>query len=270
MVGIRWIVSAALALAIVAGAPAPASAEGDTTSVVEVQADPGREAFDLAVSQFRSGLVAARETCRLEREEVGAIVTRRGEARTSECQRELRELRETFLQKSREARELSHAFRLEQKRLAEERRRAEAERKLAEETARVEREKGEERAKVALRRKLEAEQTRAEKARADKAKAEQVNSAKTLSKKRASLEQELSALEEKIAFKRSESEKHAARAAELLAQADSLTGDQRAKYLLKAADAERLAAEYAGYAREYEARKQEVLAALEKLNSSGS
>lgn len=275
----KWLLSAGMALAIVALAPAGAQAD-EGTSVVDAEevagpADPGRELFETALAKFRRDLVAVREVCRAERDEVGGVVARRGEAERGACLREIRLVRSAFLAAAREARQVSHTFRQEQRRLAKERREADELRREVEETALEERAKAEERARSGLRKRLEAEQVRAEKARAEKARAaekakqkkepQRCDAQDELAWKRAKLERRATELQAAVAYKLSEQQKHEALADEYLAKADASDGETRAKYLEKAAWAEKQSLEWAAHAERYAAELASVQQQLAEL-----
>lgn len=240
-------------------------AESDEADAV----DPGAELFRQALAEYRAALAELREICAAGEDTGIANARRRAPKRESTCERGTKELRTFLVEARKSARELT--------RQAQEDR--EARRVAAEEEERQAKEREEEdarqeeEAREAERRDAEARQRAAEKARQDQQKKQEqdkkaATTKPTLSdaaRKAEKLREQLRSLEETVSYKARLQAEAAARAAEYRAIAVAKTGPEREKYLHKAAEMDRQAAEWGRYVAEYSAKRDEVRAALGAL-----
>ncbi len=242
-----------------------ARAESDEADAV----DPGAELFRQALADYRGALAELRDICEAGEDTGVANARRRAPKRESTCERGMRELRTFLVEARKAARELT-------KQVQEDR---EARRVAAEEEERQAREREEkevreeEEAREAERRETEARQRAAEKARQEQQKKQEQEKKAAASqpkltdaaRKVEKLREQLRGLEETIAYKARLQAESATRAAESRAIAGTKAGPEREKYLHKAAEMDRQAAEWGRYVAEYSAKRDEVRAALAAL-----
>ena len=253
MRGLRMLLAAILAAGMLASVATPVSAN-DTPNLDEViPPGPGMADLRKAIDEFRAAISDLKDACRAEREVPQLDVTtarkRTQRPEQTECEKALKSLRAEFQTIKQKALELEHAYRADVVHRQDE---AKAVAKAKEEVA---------------KQKLEQAQKEAERAALKPATKPQFSAADEIAKKRHSLEEQLKNVDATVVYKQGLLKQSLDAAAEYRAKAALLSGPDREKYLAKAAQADKEAAQWAGYVREYTAQHNELVAALARLGT---
>lgn len=253
----RWLrplFAAILATGMLASSATSVSAN-DTPNTDEVIAPgPGMAELRQAIDEFRAAISDLRDACRAERDEVQLDVTtarKRLPKPESECEKTLRSLRAEFQTIKQKALELERAYRSDSIQRQEN---AKAVAKQKEEAARQKLEQAQKDARNAAIRPAPTAKP-------------SFSAVDELAKKRAYLEERLRQVDETLAYKQGLWKQSTDAAAEYRAKAALLAGADREKYLAKAAQADRDAAQWASYVKDYTAQHDEIVAFLAKLGT---
>jgi hypothetical protein len=221
------------------------------TSNLEETIPPGPGLADLkqAIDEFRAALVDLRDACRAEHEAaLGDVTTarKRQPKVESECERSLKQLKAEFQRIRQQALDLEARYRVDVKQ-----KRADAEQAA----------------------KQKDEQARQEQARKDAVKPTQTpkpvfSVGDQLAKQRAKLEEQLKQVDATLAYKQGLWKQSVEAANEYRAKAATLIGADRDRYLVKAAQADKDAAQWQNYVREYTAQHESLVAQLAKLGTA--
>jgi hypothetical protein len=261
MRALRVVLCAILAVGVLASGATPVSANDTPNSEETIPPGPGLADLKQAIDEFRAALVELRDACRAEHEAgVGDVTTarKRQPKVDSECEKNLKQLKAEFQQIRHQALELEARYRVDfkQKRLD------------AEEAAKQK----EADAKAKLELALREEQARREQAKKDELKAQApkpvLSAGDQLAKQRAKLEEQLKQVDATLGYKQGLWKQSADAAAEYRAKAATLAGADREKYLAKAAQADKDAAQWQNYVKEYLAQHEQLVAQLAKLGSA--
>jgi hypothetical protein len=261
MRGLRTLLAAILAVGMLASSATSVSAN-DTPNVDEViPPGPGMAELRQAIDEFRAAIADLRDACRAEREQQWLDVTtarkRPAKPEVTECEKTLKALKAEFQTIKQRALELESAYRADVITKRQDDARAVA--KAKEDAAKQKLEQAQK----------DAQQKAAANKPAPTAKP-QVSAADELAKKRAKLEGQLKDVDATIAYKQGLWKQSADAAAEYRAKAVLLTGADKERYLAKAAQADKDAAQWASYVKDYTAQHNELVAALAKLDTVAS
>ncbi len=253
MRGLRMVLAAILAAGMLASVAPPVSAN-DTPNVDQViPPGPGMADLHTAIDEFRAAIADLRDACRAEHEVPQLDVTtarkRLPKSEQTECEKVLKSLRAEFQTIKQKALELEHAYRADVVHRQDE---AKAAAKAKE---------------AAAKQKLEQAQKEAERAALKPVTKPSFSAADELAKKRHSLEEQLKNVDATIVYKQGLLKQSVDAAAEYRAKAALLNGPDREKYLAKAAQADKEAAQWAGYVKDYTAQHNELVAALARLGT---
>ena len=257
MRGLRTLLAAILAVGMLASGATSVSANDTPNADEVIPAGPGMADLRRAIDEFRAAISDLRDACRAEREQVRMDVTtarkRPVTVEVTECEKALRALRTEFQAIKQKALELEAAYR------------ADVITKRQEEAKAVAKAK-EDAAKQAL----EQAQKEAQKAAANRpapSPKATLSPADELARKRHSLEEQLKNVDATIAYKQGLWKQSVDAASEYRAKAALLLGADRERYLAKAAQADKDAAQWASYVKDYTAQHNELVAALAKLGT---
>jgi hypothetical protein len=255
MRGLRVLVAAILAVGIVASGATSVRANDTPNADEVIPAGPGMAELRRAIDEFRAAIADLRDACRAEREQVQLDVTtarkRLPKAEQTECEKTLKSLKAEFQTIKQQALDLERSYRADVVKKQED---AKSAAKAKEEAA---------------RQKLEEAQQEARKEALTPAPTPKpsFSGADELAKKRGKLQEQLKQVDATLAYKQGLLKQSADAAAEYRAKAATLTGADREKYLAKAAQADKDAAQWAGYVKDYTAQHNELVAALAKLGT---
>jgi len=251
------MLGAILAAGMLASVATPVSANDTPNADEVIPPGPGMAELHKAIDEFRAAISDLRDACRAEHEQLRSDVTtarkRQPTTELTECEKTLKSLKAEFQTIKQRALELEHAYRND------------IITKRQEEATSVAKAKEE-----AAKQKLEQAQKEARKAAENKPAATPkpvTSAADELAKKRHYLEEQLKSVDATLAYKQGLWKQSLDAAAEYRAKAATLTGADKERYLAKAAQAEKEAAQWAGYVKEYTARHDEIVAALAKLGT---
>ena len=259
MRALRVALCAILAAGMLASGATSVSANDNPDTEQAIPPGPGLAELKQAVDEFRAALVDLRDACQAEREAVVPDATtarKRKPKAESECEKSLKLLRAEFQTIKQQALDLEARYvaSVKQSRIDA------AKQKEAEAKAKLEKAQHE-------------EQARLDQAKKDAAKkaAEQkpvVSPVDQLAKQRAKLEEQLKQVDATLAYKQGLLKQSLDAAAEYRAKAATLTGADRDRYLAKAAQADKDAAQWAGYVKDYTAQHESLVAQLAKLGTT--
>jgi len=248
------VLAAILAAGMLASVATPVSANDTPNAEELIPSGPGMAELRKAIDEFRAAISDLRDACRAEREVPRLDVTtarkRLPKSEQTECEKVLKSLRAEFQTIKQKALELEHAYRADVIHRQDE---AKAAARAKEEAA---------------KQKLEQAQKEAQRA-APKLPATKpsFSAADEIAKKRHTLEEQLKNVDATLAYKQGLLKQSVDAAAEYRAKAALLAGPDKEKYLAKAAQADKEAAQWAGYVREYTAQHNELVAALARLGT---
>lgn len=248
----RFGLSAILAVGMLAPGATSVSANDTPNADEPIPPGPGLADLRQAVGEFRAALVELRDACRAERDTaVGDVATARKRApkAESECEKGLKMLKAEFQRIRRAALDVEASYRVDVKQ-----RRVDAEHAAKQ---------NEEAAKQKL-----ADQQRTQEELAKKATQTPkpvTSPVDQLAKKKAQLQEQLKQVDATILYKQGLLKQSTDAAAEYRATAATLAGADRDKYLAKAAQADKDAAQWANYVKEYSAQHEQLVAELAKL-----
>jgi hypothetical protein len=259
MRALRVVLCAVLAVGMLASGATAASANDTPNSEETIPPGPGLAELKQAIDEFRASLVDLRDACRAEREAPSNDVTtarKRLPKGESECEKNLKLLKAEFKQIRQQALDLESRYRTDVKR-----------QRLDAEQAAKQKEAD---AKAKLEQARKEEQERQEQAKKDAQKAVQtpkpvLSPADQLAKQRAKLEEQLKQVDATLAYKQGLWKQSVDAANEYRAKAATLTGADRDKYLAKAAQADKDAAQWGNYVKDYMAQHEQLRAELAKL-----
>ena len=253
----RWLrplLVGLLAIEMLASSATSVSANDTPNTDEVIPPGPGMAELRQAIDEFRAAISDLRDACRAEREAVQFDVTtarKRLPKAETECEKTLKSLRAEFQTIRQKALELEHAYRSD---IIQRQDNAKVVATQKEEAARQKLEQAEKEARnSALRPAPTAKPS--------------FSAADELAKKRAYLVERLRQVDETLAYKQGLWKQSTDAAAEYRAKAVPLTGADREKYLAKAAQADKDAAQWASYVKDYSARHDEIVAFLAKLGT---
>ncbi|MEA2660809.1 MAG: hypothetical protein QOH08_381 [Chloroflexota bacterium] len=254
MRGLRVAASAILAVGLLASGATSVSAN-DTPVEESIPPGPGLVELKQAISDFRSALVELRDACRAEREAPAADVTtarKRLPKADSECVKNLKALKAEFQDIRQKALDLEATYRADVKQ------------------KRVDAEQAAKQKEAAAKQKLAAEQRNQEELARKAAQTPKPtpSASDQLAKKQAKLTEQLKQVDATLAYKQGLLKQSTDAAAEYRAKAATLTGADRDKFLAKAAQADKDAAQWAAYVKEYTAQHDQLVADLAKLGTT--
>jgi hypothetical protein len=256
---IRIVLAAILAVGLLASGVTSVSANDTPNTEQAIPPGPGLIELRHAIDEFRAALADLRDACKAERmADVGDVTTARkrlpkGE---SECEKQFKLLKAEFAAVKQAALELEAKYidSVKQQRIDAVKQKEEAAKaKLAEE-----------------QRKFEDLQKDQAKKESEKKAAELKpvwSPTDELAKKRAKLEEQLKSVDSTLAYKQGLWKQSVDAANEYRAKAATLTGADKEKYLAKAAQADKDAAQWAGYVKEYMSQHERLVAELAKLGT---
>jgi hypothetical protein len=255
MRGLRVALCAILAVGMLASGATSVSANDTPNTEETIPPGPGLAEFKQAIDEFRASLVDLRDACRAEREAPSADVTT---ARTrqpkgeSECAKNLRALKAEFQQLRQQALDLEATYRADVKQ------------------KRIDAEQAAKQKDEADKQKLADEQkTQQEPAKkAAQASKPTLSPADQLAKKKAQLLEQLKQVDATLAYKQGLLKQSVDAANEYRAKAATLAGADRDRYLAKAAQADKDAAQWANYVKDYTAQHEQLVAELATLGTS--
>ncbi|HEV2249126.1 MAG TPA: hypothetical protein VGT60_01285 [Candidatus Limnocylindria bacterium] len=264
MRALRAALCAILATGMLASGATSVSANDSPDTDAAIPPGPGLADLKQAIDEFRAALVDLRDACRAERE---AVVPDATTARTrlpkgeSACEKTLKQMRAEFHAIKQQALDLEARYvaSVKQSRIDA------AKHKEAEAKAKLEKAQQEERVRQDAAKRERTETDAAKKA------AEQKHVASTtdqLAKQRAKLEAQLNQVDATLAYKQGLWKQAVDAANEYRAKAATLVGADRDRYLAKAAQADKDAAQWAGYVKDYLAQHESLVAQLAKLGTT--
>ena len=262
MRGLRVALSAILAVGMLASGATSVSANDTPNTEETIPPGPGRAEFKQAIDEFRASLVDLRDACRAEREAPSVDVTT---ARTrqpkgeSECVKNLKALKAEFHQIRQQAldREATYRADVKQKRID------------AEQAAKQQEEAATQQEEAAKQKRADEQKKQEELARkATQTPKPTLSSADQLAKKKAQLLEQLKQVDATLAYKQGLLKQSVDAANECRAKAGTLAGADRDKYLAKAAQADKDAAQWANYVKDYTAQHEQLVAELAKLGTT--
>lgn len=262
MRGLRVALCAILAAGMLASSATSVTANDTPNTEDAIPPGPGLAELKQALDEFRGALVELRDACRAEREAGSGDVTsdrKRQPKVESECEKNLKQLKAEFQQIRQQALDLEARYRADVKQ-----RRMDAEQAAKEKEAD---------AKAKLEQAQKEEQARHEQAKKDAQKAAQtpkptLSPADGLAKQRAKYEEQLKQVDATLAYKQGLWKQSVDAANEYRAKAATLAGAEREKYLAKAAQADKDAAQWQSYVKDYLAQHEQLVAALAKLGTT--
>lgn len=258
MRGLRMLLAAILAAGMLASGATSVSANDTPNADQVIPPGPGMAELRKAIDEFRAAISDLRDACRAEREQIQFDVTtarkRLPKTELTECEKTLKALRAEFQTIRHKALELEHAYRAD---IIQRQEDTKAAAKAKEQAARE---------------KLEQAQKEAEHAALRPAPTAKpsFSAGDELAKKRHYLEEQLKNVDATLAYKQGLWKQSVDAAAEYRAKAALLTGADKEKYLAKAAQADKDAAQWASYVKTYTAQHNELAAALAKLGIVGA
>ena len=257
---LRVMLAAILATGMLASGATAVSANDTPNADEVIPSGPGLAELHQGIDEFRAALVDLRDACRAEREAAKLDVTtarKRAPKVATECETNLKQLKAEFQRIRHDALDLEAKYiaSVKQQRLDVAKQKEDAAKaKLADE-----------------QRKLE-EQQKADQAKKDAAKkAEQkpvTSGADQLAKQRAKYEEQLKQVDATLAYKQGLWKQSVDAGNAYRAKAATLTGADRDLYLAKAAQADKDAAQWQSYVKDYQRQHDELVAALAKLGTT--
>ena len=255
MRALRVAFCAILAVGMLASGATSVSANDNQNPEDVIPSGPGLADLKQAIADFRTSLADLREACQAERmAAVGDVTTARKRQPhvETECDKSLKQLRTEFQSIRQQALELEAKYVLSVK----QQRIDAAKQKEAD-------------AKAKLERAQKEEQARQDQAKKDAAAKKPVTTpADELAKKRAKLEEQLKQVDATLVYKQGLLKQSVDAAAEYRAKAASVTGADRDRYLAKAAQADKDAAQWQGYVKDYTAQHEQLVAQLTALGKT--
>ena len=258
MRALRAVFGAILVAAMLASGATSVSAN-DTPTDETVPPGPGLAQAKQAIDEFRAALAELREACAAERNaDLGQVQTARKKLpkADTECEAALKELKAEFKAIRQQALQLEAQYvaSVKQQRIDA------AKQKDADAKAKQE------------------QAARDEQARADQAKRDAqkttpkpaASPADQLAKKKAQLEEQLKQVDATLAYKQGLLKQSIDAASEYRAKAATLAGADRDRYLAKAAQADKDAAQWLGYVKDYQAQHDRLVAQLAALGTNSA
>ena len=254
---LRFGLCAILAVGMLASGATSVSANDTPNADEPIPPGPGLADLKQAIDEFRAALSDLRDACRAEREAVVADVTTAGKHLPkveSDCKKGLKLLKAEFQRIRQAALDLEATYRVDVKQ-----RRIEAEQ--------VAKQKEE-----AAKQKLADEQRKQEELakKATQTPKPVVVPVDQVAKKKAQLLEQLKQVDATIVYKQGLFKQSTDAANEYRAKAATLTGAVRDTYLAKAAQADKDAAQWANYVKEYTAQHEQLVADLAKLGTTAA
>lgn len=262
MRALRMALCAILAIGMLASGATSGSANDTPNAEEPIPPGPGLAELRQAIDEFRAALVELRDACRAEREAPNNDVTtarKRLPKAPSECETNLKLLKAEFAQIRQQALDLEGRYRADVKQ-----KRMDAEQAAKEKEAA---------AKAKLEQAQKDEQARQEQAKKDALKVAQtpkpaLSPADQLAKQRAKYEEQLKQVDATLAYKQGLWKQSVDAASEYRAKAATLDGADRDRYLAKAAQADKDAAQWQSYVKDYLAQHEQLVAALAKIGTN--
>jgi chromosome segregation ATPase len=265
MRALRMALCAILAAGMLASGATSVSANDNPNTDEAIPPGPGLADLKQAIDEFRASLVDLRDACRAEHEAVVPDATtarKRLPKSDSECEKTLKQMRAEFQVIRQQALDLEARYvaGVKQSRIDA------AKQKEAEAKAKLEKAQKEEQARQDAAKQEQAKKDAAKKAAEQKP----VSQADQLAKLRAKLEEQLKQVDATLAYKQGLWKQSVDAANEYRAKAATLTGADRDRYLAKAAQADKDAAQWASYVKDYTAQHESLVAQLAKLGTTPS
>jgi hypothetical protein len=258
MRAVRTALCAILAAGLLVSGGTSVSANDNPNTDEVIPPGPGLADLKQAIDDFRVALADLREACKAERN-VGDATTARKRAPQvdTECEKTLKELKAEFQSIKRQALELESRYILSVK----QQRIDAAKQKEADAKAKLEQAQKDEQARQ--------DQTKKDAAAKKAAEQKPVTSpADQPAKQRAKLEEQLKQVDATLAYKQGLFKQSVDAANEYRAKAATLTGADRDRYLAKATQADKDAAQWQNYVNDYTAQHESLVAQLAKLGTS--
>jgi hypothetical protein len=257
MRALRVLLCAILAVGMLATGATSVSANETPTGDQPIPPGPGLADLKQAIDEFRAALVELRDACRAEREAVVADVTtarKRAPKVEPECEKNLKLLKAEFQRVRQTALDLEATYRTDVKQ------------------RRIDAEQAAKQTEEAAKQKLAEEQRKQEELakKATQTPKPVVAPLDQLAKKKAQLQEQLKQVDATILYKQGLFKQSTDAANEYRAKAATLTGADRDKYLAKAAQADKDAAQWANYVKEYTAQHEQLVAELAKLGTTAA
>lgn len=256
MRGLRVVVAAILAAGMLASSATSVSANDTPNAEEVIPPGPGIAELRKAIDEFRAALSDLRDACRAEHElrrfDVTTARKRLPKPEQTECEKSLQALKAEFQTIRQKALELEHSYRADVIQRQEE---AKAAAKAKEAAAKEKLEQAQKEAQRAAERKPEATTKPS------------LSATDALAKKRHSLEEQLKNVDATLAYKQGLLKQSIDAATEYRATAALLVGADKERYLAKAAQADKDAAQWASYVKQYTAQHDELIAALARLGT---
>jgi chromosome segregation ATPase len=258
--GLRVALAAILTLGLMASGATSVSANDSQNNEEEViPPGPGLADLKQAIDDFRVALADLRQACQAERDAAVSEVTtarKRQPKVETECQKTLKQLKSEYQSIREQAKALESKYVADTK----QQRIDAAKQKEAD-------------AKAKLEQAQKEEQARQEQAKKDAQKAVQTpkpaqSPTDQVAKKRAQLLEQLKQVDATLVYKQGLFKQSTDAAAEYRAKAATLTGADRDRYLAKAVQADKDAAQWAGYVRDYTAQHDQLVAQLAQLGTT--
>src|SRR5256885_10328964 len=255
MRALRMALCAILAAGMLASGATSVSANDTPNTEATIPPGPGLAELRQAIDEFRASLVDLRDACRAEREAPSNDVTtarKRLPKGESECEKNLKLLKAEFKEIRQKALDLEATYRADVK------------------EKRIEAEEAAKQKDEAAKQKLLDEQKKREELTRQSAQAPKpaVPPADLLAKKKAQLQEQLKQVDATLAYKQGLWKQSVDAANEYRAKAAALTGADRDRYLAKAAQADKDAAQWGNYVKEYMAQHEQLVAQLAKLGTT--
>jgi hypothetical protein len=264
MRALRTALCAILAAGMLASGATSVSANDNPNTEEAIPPGPGLADLKQAIDEFRASLVDLRDACRAEHEAVVPDATtarKRLPKGESECEKTLKQMRAEFQTIRQQALDLEarYVVSVKQSRIDA------AKQKDAEAKAKLEKAQHEEQARQDAAKQEQAKKDAAKKAAEQKP---VFSPADQLAKQRAKLEEQLKQVDATLAYKQGLWKQSVDAANEYRAKAATLTGADRDRYLAKAAQADKDAAQWANYVKDYLAQHEALVAQLAKLGTT--
>jgi hypothetical protein len=260
MRALRIPLCAILAAGMLWSGAASVSANDTPNTDQAIPPGPGLADLHQAINEFRAALADLRDACRAERDALSSDATtarKRKPRGETECEKSFKVLKAEFQSIRQQALELEAKYRLD---VVQKRQDAEKAAKQKEETAKQ---------KLAEeQRKTEEQARKDEQAKKAAENKPVVSPADELAKKRAKLQEQLKQVDATLAYKQGLHKQSVDAANEYRAKAVTLTGADRDKYLAKAAQADKDAAQWLNYVKDYTAQHEQLVAALAALGTA--
>jgi hypothetical protein len=261
MRALRMALCAILAAGMVVSGATSVSANDNQNTDEVIPPGPGLVDLKQAIDDFRVALADLREACKAERNAGDATTARKRAPKVeTECEKTLKELKAEFQTLKQQARELEARYVLSVK----QQRIDVAKQKEADAKAKLEQAQKEEQARLDQAKNDQAKNDQAKKAAEQKPVTYPTDQ---LAKQRAKLEEQLKQVDATLAYKQGLWKQSVDAANEYRAKAATLAGADREKYLGKAAQADKDAAQWQNYVKDYMAQHDSLVAQLAKLGT---